>query len=337
MVLGLVLIATITIGTKTKIDTSLIEPSGLTKSSLLGWQLLYILPVAVLTNDFFLSNFWLRTFASRTDRDLWIGCGSATVAILVILTLVGSTGLIAAWSGAYDAAAGDDSSVAFFLLLEALPSWVVGVVLVMVVALSTSAFDSLQSAMVSSASNDLFRNRLGVWWIRGAVVLVIIPTVVLALKAPSILQIYLISDLVSAATIPVLVIGLSRHAYWWRGFDVVCGGLGGILAVFIFGTVYYGSALAGAQLILLEAGLYEGDWGAFGAFVAAPVGGLIAGFLTCGCRIAVLYVRAKLTGTRFDALDRPAYLAEQEAREEEDELTTTVVEPGVSKGDGMFF
>lgn len=337
MVLGLVLIATITIGAKTKIDTSLIESSGLTQPTLLGWQLLYILPVAILTNDFFLSNFWLRTFASRTDRDLWIGCGSATVAILVILTLVGSTGLIATWSGAYDAAAGDDNSVVFFLLLETLPNWVVGIVLVMVVALSTSAFDSLQSAMVSSASNDLFRNRLGIWWIRGAVVLVIIPTVVLALKAPSILQIYLISDLVSAATIPVLVIGLWRRAYWWRGFDVVCGGLGGILAVFIFGTIYYGSALAGAQLILLEAGLYEGDWGAFGAFVAAPFGGLIAGFLACGCRIAVLYVRAKVTGRRFEALDRPAYLTQQEAEEEDDELTTRVVEPGVGKGDGMFF
>jgi hypothetical protein len=80
--------------------------------------------------------------------------------------------------------------------------------------------------------------------------------VVLALKAPSILQIYLISDLVSASTIPVLVLGLSDRFYWWRGFEVVVGGLGGILTVFIFGTIYFGSALEGAQLILLEQGLY---------------------------------------------------------------------------------
>lgn len=52
--MGLILIATIAIGVETKIDTSLIESSGLTKASLLGWQLLYILPVAILTNDFFL-------------------------------------------------------------------------------------------------------------------------------------------------------------------------------------------------------------------------------------------------------------------------------------------
>lgn len=54
MVLGLIIIATITIGVETKIDTGLIESSGLTKGNLLGWQLLYILPVAILTNDFFL-------------------------------------------------------------------------------------------------------------------------------------------------------------------------------------------------------------------------------------------------------------------------------------------
>lgn len=333
MVVGLIIIATVTIGVKTKIDSSLIDSSGLTKSSLLGWQLLYILPVAVLTNDFFLSNFWLRTFASKTDRDLWIGVSTATVVTLIILTLVGITGLIAAWSGAYDPARGDDGSVAFFLLLEQLPSWVVGIVLVMVVSLSTAAYDSLQSAMISSASNDLFRNKLGIWWIRAAVALICIPVVVLALKAPSILQIYLISDLVSASTIPVLLIGLAKSCYWWRGFDVVIGGLGGILCVFIFGTIYYGNAEAGAKLILLESGLYQGDWGAFGAFVAAPVGGLLFGFGACILRICALWVWAKVRGTRFDALDRPVEVA----RDDDGDVDVLRETERVDRKDGKFF
>lgn len=54
MVMALVVIATISIGVETKIDTSLIEESGLLKGNLLGWQLVYILPVALLTNSFFL-------------------------------------------------------------------------------------------------------------------------------------------------------------------------------------------------------------------------------------------------------------------------------------------
>ncbi|KOS21854.1 putative urea active transporter 1 [Escovopsis weberi] len=306
MVIGLIIIATITIGVKVDIDRSLIDSSGLTKGSLVGWQLVYILPVAVLTNDFFLSNFWLRTFSSKTDKDLWIGVSIATVAILCIITLVGATGLIAAWSGAWPGNPPQEGSLAFFVLLERLPAWVVGIVLVMVVSLSVSAFDSLQSAMVSSASNDLFRNRLSPWVIRVLVVLVMVPTVVIALKAPSVLQIFLISDLVSAAAIPTLLLGLSdRWFYWWRGFEVVVGGLGGILTVFIFGTIYYGSAAAGGRLLLVEEGLYMGDWGVFGAFVVAPVGSVVWGFLALAARTAVQYVRARGRGERFDAFDRP--------------------------------
>jgi Na+/proline symporter len=290
----------------------LIDSSGLTKASLLGWQLLYILPVSVLTNDFFLSNFWIRTFASKTDRDLWIGVSIAALVTLIILTLVGSTGLIATWSGAFDPNNPDqDGSVAFFYLLEQLPTWTIGIVLVMVVSLSTAAFDSFQSAMVSTASNDLFRNKLNIWWVRAAVVLIIFPVVVLALKAPSILQIYLISDLVSASAIPVLVLGLSDYFYFWRGFEVVVGGLGGVLTVFIFGTIYYGNALEGAQLILLEQGLYGNDWSAFGAFVAAPVGGILWGFGALAVRLSYQYIEAKVKGKRFDALDRPIHLDTQ--------------------------
>jgi hypothetical protein len=305
MVIGLIVIATIAIGVETKIDTAIVRDSGLLEPSLLGWQLLYILPVCILTNDFFLSHFWLRTFASKTDKDLWVGISMATVAILCILTLVGVTGLVAAWSGAWPGDPAQDGSVAFFMLLQQLPSWVVGIVLVMAVSLSTAAFDSLQSAMVSSASNDLFRNRLSIWWIRAGVVLIIIPVIVLALKAPSILQIYLISDLVSASTIPVLVLGLSEKFYFWRGFEVVVGGLGGLFTVFIFGTIYYGNAKQGAELLLIQQGLFNGDWAVFGAFVAAPVGSFLWAFAALGIRLSYQYITAKRAGRRFDGWDRP--------------------------------
>ncbi|KAH0558367.1 hypothetical protein GP486_004971 [Trichoglossum hirsutum] len=162
--------------------------------------------------------------------------------------------------------------------------------------------------MVSTASNDLFRNRLGIWWVRAGVVLIIFPVVVVALKSPSVLQIFLISDLVSSSVIPVLCVGLSDRCYWWRGFEVVVGGLGGILTIFIFGTIYFGSALQGAQLILLEGGLYANDWSVFGAFVAAPIGGLLWGVGALLARLSFQYIRAKVRREQFDVLDRPASL-----------------------------
>jgi Na+/proline symporter len=181
MVLGLILLGVIAVGVETHIDRSLIDQSEYLKPSLLGWQLIYILPVAILTNDFFLSGFWMRTFASRTDKDLWIGVSLASIGVLIILTLLGVAGLLAAWSGAYQIGDEDNGSLAFFLLLEQLPAWVIGVVLVMTVSLSTSAFDSFQSSIVSTGSNDFFRNKLNIWVIRGFVVLLIFPVVVVAL------------------------------------------------------------------------------------------------------------------------------------------------------------
>ncbi|KAF1982857.1 hypothetical protein K402DRAFT_339522 [Aulographum hederae CBS 113979] len=327
MVLGLIIIAVITIGVETHVDRSLIGSSGFLDASLLGWQLVYILPVAIFTNDFFISGFWLRTFASRDDKALRLGTSIATIVVCIILTFVGVTGLLSAWSGAwpgpappgYNTANPDDpanlenfpdypppGSLSFFLLIAELPAWVVGIVLCMVVALSTAAFDSFQSAMVSTASNDLVRNKLGLWWVRAAVVLIIIPVIVVALRSPDILTIYLISDLVSAALVPVLCVGLWEKMYFWRGFEVVVGGLGGILSVFIFGCIYYGNATDGGNLLLLEGGLYANNWAAFGAFVAAPVGGMLFGIGGLVLRLGFLWGRAKWAGTRFEALDRPA-------------------------------
>jgi Na+/proline symporter len=304
MVLCLIIIGVISVGTQAEINHGLVDRSGYLEPSLLGWQLIYILPVAILTNDFFISGFWMRTFAARTDRDLWIGVSIAVVCVAIILTLLGVAGLVAGWSGEL----GDppeQSSVALFTLLGSMPAWVIGIVLVMSVALSTAAFDSFQSAMVSTGSNDIFRNKLNFWYIRAAVVLLIFPVVVVAIKSPSVLQIYLISDLISASSIPVLVIGLSERCHAWRGFEVVVGGLGGILTVFLFGLVYYdGDVGRAGDLLILQEGLYAEDWSAFGAFVAAPVGGLLWGLAAFGVRVGFLWGRSRVTGERFTALER---------------------------------
>ncbi|KAE8835428.1 hypothetical protein HRS9122_07698 [Pyrenophora teres f. teres] len=239
MVIGLIIMGVIAVGVETKIDRSLIDKSGYLEPSLLGWQLIYILPVAIMTNDFFLSGFWM----------------------------------------------------------------------LMTISLSAAAFDSFQSAMISTGSNDFFRNKLNIWIIRACVVALIFPVVVVALRSPDILQIFLISDLVSAAVVPCLVIGLSDKFYWYRGFDFVVGGLGGVFTIFLFGLVYYdGDVTKAGKLLLLEGGLYGNDWSAFGAFVAAPFGGLLWAFGACALRISFLWVRARVQGTRFDAFDHPISL-----------------------------
>ena len=130
----LVVICSFGVGFTAKIDTSKIGDSGLLQPSLLGYQLAYILLIGILCSNMFISGFWMRAFASKTDTDLWLGCGIASLAVFLILGLVGSTGYIAAWAGVWtpDLYGG----LAFFLLMERLPSWVVGFVTVMAVVLS---------------------------------------------------------------------------------------------------------------------------------------------------------------------------------------------------------
>jgi len=119
--------------------------------------------------------------------------------------------------------------------------------------------------MVSTISNDVFRSRLPFIYIRILVALITIPVIVIAIKKPSILQIYLISNIFAAAALPSILLGLNERCYFLNGFDIICGGLGGMFSVFIFGTIYYQDARQGAELMILKNGLYGDDWSAFGS------------------------------------------------------------------------
>ena len=318
----LIIVISCAMGSYVDIDTKRIPESGLLKDSKLGWQLIYILVVAIFTNDLFMSGFWLRTFASRSDKDLWIGTSIAAFLMAAIVTVVGVTGLIAVWAGLVPVGS-ESSAASFFILLAELPSWVMGFVLVFTVVLSTCTLDSLQSAMASTISNDIFRNKIPVIYVRVIVVLIIIPVVVVGLKVASdVLQIYFIADLLSAAVIPIIIMGLSSHMWFITGWEVVGGGLGGLLTVFIFGTIYYGTAKEGGKLLLVWNGIYGGDWSAFGAFVAAPVGSVIAAAIILALRVSILKIHSISTGKPFTALtkpDHPPRMAEPAAKGYEDD------------------
>jgi hypothetical protein len=118
--------------------------------------------------------------------------------------------------------------------------------------------------MVSTTSVDIFLDKLPLIYIRVMVALITIPAIILAIKSPSILQIYLITNTFATAALPSILLGLHPNFYFLNGFDIVCAGFGGMLSVFIFGAAYYGNARMGAELLILTAGLYAQDWSVFG-------------------------------------------------------------------------
>lgn len=302
----LLVVCIIATGCTVEIDTSKIGPSKLLLQNQLGWKLLYILLVAIITNDMFMAGFWLRTFAAKTDRDLCISCGLTAIIMFLICSTLGIAGLLAVWSGLLDPESptfGDDSQNALYLLMGSLPSWVSGFVLVFCVMLSSCTFDSLQSAIVSTISNDWARNRVRIIWVRVFVMAVMVPCIVVALKGLNVLNIYLIVDVLSAAVVPVLFFGLNKVFYFITGFEIILSIIGGIIGVFVYGTIYYGSAYDGGQLLIMYYGLYLNDWGPFGAFVAAPVCSVIGALVGLAIRDIILGVKYRKA---FAVFDRPA-------------------------------
>lgn len=284
--------------------------SQLMGSNKLGWMVFYILNIAILTNDAFMAGFWLRTFAAKTDKDLFVATGIAALVTTIICTLVGLPGIIAVWTG--DLTISDENGYnAFFILVSKMHKWIIGVILIFSVLLSTCTFDSLQSAVTSTISNDVFRNKFPITYSRVIVAIIMVPALVVAIEcSANVLQIYFIADLLSSAIIPIMFLGLSKHFFFLRGLDVIVGALSGLLSVFVFGCIYYGDAKDGGLLLLIWNGVYDpNDWGAFGAFVAAPVGGIIFGLLCAAIRITVLYIISRQKGTEFHALDKPTTVA----------------------------
>ena len=229
----LVIICTIAVGVNVEIDASLIQQNdSLLHQSQLGWQLLYILPVAILFNNYFLSSYWQRCYAAKTQKDLSIGCALAALLIFCLTFLVGFSGLIASWSNVYPGPNNeneDQSSVVLFLLINKFcPPWISGFMLVLSITLSCAAYDTLQTALVATVSNDVFRNKINIWWIR--LILVVNAAVIAPVatnKVNDVLILYLIADLVSAAVMPSMLLGFTDKLYFLNGFDVVVGGLGG--------------------------------------------------------------------------------------------------------------
>lgn len=333
LVLLLMIICAIAIGVQVDIDRDLIHSSGLLDDSKLGWQLLYILPVAIVFNNYFLSGYWQRSFSSKNDKELWWGCILASIFMFAVFVLLGFTGCVAAWAPGVLPPNSSDTDYGFFYLLEQLPAWVVGFCIVFSIALSCSAYDTLQTALVATISNDVFRNRINIWWVR-LILVINVPAIVVATQGYNIMMLYLIADLISACLMPSILLGLIPSFYFLRGFEIVVGGCGGFLTVFFFGLVYYnGDAQHAGGLLILTDGLYANDWSAFGAFVAAPVGGLlftVAGFFARWAATAAycrhkgipceIFVHQELDATKFvtaeDRIDRP----DQTLRDPEQEI-----------------
>ncbi|KAJ1985227.1 hypothetical protein H4R34_000186 [Dimargaris verticillata] len=280
----MIIIAVVAIGTSVRFDHETAVDSGLLDSTKLGWELMYIMPIAVTFANMYHQGFWQRTFSAKDDRTLLWSSVIGSLVTLPVLILIGVCGLIAVWAGTWTA--DQPGYQAFFTLFQVLPTWVLGLTVVMSVSLVCCSVDTLQCALTSSVA-ELFCNKLSLRWCRVIAVVINAPTLYLSLAQIDILQLFLVADLLASATILPVVLGLIRGSHrYFNGWEALCGCIGGLASVVVFGGFYYGDIVEGFKLLYLSNGLYVDDESVLGAFIVAPLSSMLVTALASGVRMA---------------------------------------------------
>ncbi|KAI9353029.1 hypothetical protein DFJ73DRAFT_759810 [Zopfochytrium polystomum] len=269
-VVGLIILATIAFSTRIQIDPASIPGSAPLQTSRAAWESLWVLTVAVTAANVFHQGYWQRVYAAKSSRDLVRACILAAALTFPVFMLIGFVGIIDVWRN--DPNSFDQN--AFFDVTATLPVWMNALVLVLAVALVCSSIDTLQSAMSALIVNDIFQSRISLTWARLLTAVLNVPALIVGTKGIPIFTLFLIADLIAAAVVLPVVIGLVRGKTetFFTGLDFAVGCVGGVFSVFLFGLgfgagdVHYAISLLG----LPNGTSVPGE--SFGVFLCAPAG-----------------------------------------------------------------
>jgi solute:Na+ symporter, SSS family len=248
------------------------EDGGLTTFSRAGWESIVVLSIAITAANLFHEGYWQRTWAAADSRVLTRAGLRAALLSAAVLLPIGATGMIAGGIAVHEGT--EPSPVPFFSLLGGLPDVVVALVAVLSVALVASSVDTLQNALAASMAQDLSGRNLTLRAAKVVTIILTVPAVLIALKGYDVLRLFLIADLVAAATVVPVFLGLRRAA---GSASVIVGSLAGLASVVVLGIVEDGSLEAGIDLLTVASSPNLD----LGSFVLAPVvSGLVAVALT---------------------------------------------------------
>ncbi|WP_280550131.1 MULTISPECIES: sodium:solute symporter [unclassified Halomonas] len=232
------------------------------------------LVIAVTAANLFHQGYWQRVWAARDDRALgrgaWLGGG---ITVLVVMA-VGGLGTLAAMAGV----ALGEPPIPFFALLAQAPGWLALPALVLAVTLVASSVDTLQNGLASLVVAGSGRRGLSLGAARWVTVALMVPVVIVALQGLSVLRLFLIADLLCAAIVVPVLLGL-----WSRmsATAAVAGGVAGMLGAILPGWVAQGSLAAGVL-----AASFPGSIPTLPPFLGALVASTLVSLLVAGLRLA---------------------------------------------------
>lgn len=186
--------------------------------------------IAIAAANLFHQGYWQRVYMARDSRVLRSAFLVSAAVVVPIVILPGLLGIVAKATGRAAA-----PSVAMFgLLLAVAPAWLVLVVMALAVALAMSSIDTLLNGLAAVFTADLARlrptsgSRPLLRWSRLFTLLLAGGAIVVASRGYSVLYLFLVADLVCAAAVVPVFLGL--YATRFTGWAAVTCTLAGIAA-----------------------------------------------------------------------------------------------------------
>jgi hypothetical protein len=172
------------------------------------------------------------------------GVVGAVVSIPVVI-LIGVLGIIAT-GAALDLGS---PPVPFFALLGDAPAWVGALVLVLGIALVASSVDTLVNGMTALVAAE--HRRISLSQARIVTVALLVPSIAIAWQGYSVLRLFLIADLLCAATVVPALLGLWRRT---TSTAALAGSVAGLFGALVPNVIATGSASEALRLATFPGG-----------------------------------------------------------------------------------
>lgn len=235
--LVIVLLTVAATATVTSVDApaATVRASGLLGVDRVGLESAATLILAVTAANLFHHGYWQRVWSARDDRALRRGALIGAAVTIPLMLMAGGLGILAASLGIAEVPA-----LSIFALVADLPTAVVAAVLLLGIALVASSVDTLENGLAALLVSE--RPTLRLRHARLLTVVIVLPAAAVGLVATSVLQLFLIADLLAAVLLLPALLGL-----WHRTTSsaVRAGVLAGVAGAFGLSFLATGS-LAGA-------------------------------------------------------------------------------------------
>lgn len=173
---------------------------------------LYVM-IAILAANLFNQGIWQRVFAADSEKTVRRSFSIAAITVIPMIFLPGLFGITAI--GLDLVQSPTDGSIAFFLvLLEAFPEWIVFTITLLALLLVMSSADTMLNAIASIVTADMFlitediTQRQLAYTARAVTIGVAGGAIFIGAQGYSVLELFLLADLLAAATVVPFLFGL---------------------------------------------------------------------------------------------------------------------------------